>query len=212
MKPSFWADFCQKTAVCPLICLALCLSLPACSGAQAPNQPLPHQEGDTPAAPHAQVAIAPVWLPLRERLATDGISGPAVDALLATLPQPPTQSPMGRKIRELYQRKFFPKPSVKKRNLYYKGVVTQANAATCRRFVADNHTAFTLAEKQYGVFGKRIAHLPILLHHGRRFVFCGHLFFLTDLLFYISFKQIDFYGFFNYFINFQPVFYKYADF
>lgn len=151
MKPSFWADFCQKTAVCPLICLALCLSLPACSGAQAPNQPLPRQEGDTPAAPHAQVAIAPVWLPLRERLATDGISGPAVDALLATLPQTPTQSPMGRKIRELYQRKFFPKPSVKKRNLYYKGVVTQANAATCRRFVADNHTAFTLAEKQYGV-------------------------------------------------------------
>ena len=61
-----------------------------------------------------QAAIAPCWLPLAERLKADGLSGPRVDALLATLAPTPTQSPMGRKIRELYRRRFLPRPSTAK--------------------------------------------------------------------------------------------------
>ena len=39
-------------------------------------------------------AVAPVWQPLAARLAADGLSGPRVNALLATLNPTPTQSPM----------------------------------------------------------------------------------------------------------------------
>lgn len=102
----------------------------------------------TPPAP----GIAPVWLPLYQRLAKNGISGPEVDALLAQLPPTPTQSPMGRKISELYQKQFFPRPkSAKPRDKYYKGVVTQANAALCRDFIAQHRSAFEAANARFGV-------------------------------------------------------------
>lgn len=101
-----------------------------------------------PSAP----AVAPAWQELSRRLAADGISGPQVDALLAGLPATPTQSPMGRKIKALYNRKFFPAPpSDKPLAQYYKGVVTDANARLCRRFITANSTAFRQAEQRYGV-------------------------------------------------------------
>lgn len=97
-------------------------------------------------------ALAPVWRPLAERLAADGLSGPRVDALLATLSATPSQSPMGRKMRELYMRRFFPKPSSgKPASRYYKGVVTQKNARLCRDFIGANAQAFVHAEARYGV-------------------------------------------------------------
>ena len=97
-------------------------------------------------------AIAPAWKPLADRLAADGLSGPRVDALLATLSATPTQSPMGRKMRELYNRKFFPKPpSTAPAALYYKGVLTEANAQLCRDFVAQNKRAFDQASARFGV-------------------------------------------------------------
>lgn len=97
-------------------------------------------------------AIAPAWRPLADRLAADGLSGPRVDALLATLSATPTQSPMGRKMRELYNRKFFPKPpSTAPAALYYKGVLTDANVQLCRQFVAQNKRAFDQAEARFGV-------------------------------------------------------------
>lgn len=97
-------------------------------------------------------AVAPVWRPLAERLAADGLAGPRVDALLATLAATPSQSPMGRKMRELYMRRFFPKPpSGKPAPLYYKGVVTEKNARLCREFIAANPQAFARAEARYGV-------------------------------------------------------------
>ena len=96
--------------------------------------------------------IAPAWQPLAARLAADGLSGPRVDALLATLNATPTQSPMGRKMRELYNRKFFPKPpSTTPAAQYYKGVLTEANAQLCRDFVAQNKRAFDQASARYGV-------------------------------------------------------------
>ena len=97
-------------------------------------------------------AVAPVWQPLAARLAADGLSGPRVNALLATLNPTPTQSPMGRKMRELYNRKFFPKPpSTAPAALYYKGVLTEANVQLCRQFVAQNKRAFDQANARYGV-------------------------------------------------------------
>lgn len=103
-------------------------------------------------APAPATEIAPCWQPLAARLKADGLSGPRVDALLATLAPTPTQSPMGRKIRELYRRRFLPKPpSAKPAPLYYKGVVTEANAALCRAFIAEHEAAFAAADARYGV-------------------------------------------------------------
>ena len=97
-------------------------------------------------------AVAPAWQDLSRRLAADGIAGPQVDALLAGLPATPTQSPMGRKIKALYNRKFFPAPpSDKPQAQYYKGVVTDANARLCRQFITANSKAFRQAEQRYGV-------------------------------------------------------------
>ena len=123
--------------------------------APEPAQPMP----PSVAAPAGQVenltgngAVAPAWRPLAERLAADGLAGPRVDALLSTLAATPSQSPMGRKMRALYMRRFFPKPpSGKPAPLYYKGVVTEKNARLCREFIAANPQAFALAEARYGV-------------------------------------------------------------
>jgi len=73
--------------------------------------------------------------------------------MLATLNATPTQSPMGRKMRELYMRKFFPKPptTTTPAPTYYKGVLTEANARLCRDFVAQNKAAFDNAAARYGV-------------------------------------------------------------
>lgn len=107
--------------------------------------------GQAMSSPVVARPMAAVWQPLAQRLAADGLSGSSVDALLATLPDQPTSSPMGRKMRELYRRAFYPRPASAHRVRYYKGVVTEAHAATCRRFVAENRGAFNLAETRYGV-------------------------------------------------------------
>lgn len=96
--------------------------------------------------------IAPVWDGLKRRLAADGLSGPSVDALLAQLAPVPTQLPMGRKIQELYKKKFFPKPKTGKTSeKYYKGVVTPASAALCSQFINEHQAAFSNAQRRYGV-------------------------------------------------------------
>lgn len=95
--------------------------------------------------------IAPCWQLLAARLKADGISGPKVDALLATLGTKPTQSPMGRKIRELYRRHFLLKPPAKPAPQYYKGVVTVPNAALCRDYIDAHKADFAAAESRYGV-------------------------------------------------------------
>lgn len=117
------------------------------TSATARQTPAPAMPSRVPAT-----AIAPRWHPLAARLKADGLSGPQVDALLATLAPTPSQSPMGRKIRELYKRRFLPRPpSAAPAPLYYKGVVTAANAALCRDFITAHRAAFTAAEERYGV-------------------------------------------------------------
>ena len=112
----------------------------------------PSYQQSQPQPAAGSAAIAPAWRPLADRLAADGLSGPRVDTLLATLSATPTQSPMGRKMRELYNRKFFPKPpSTAPAALYYKGVLTDANVQLCRQFVAQNKRAFDQAEARFGV-------------------------------------------------------------
>ncbi|MDE6735823.1 MAG: lytic murein transglycosylase, partial [Desulfovibrio sp.] len=122
----------------------------AAASTAAADEARPHPE--TLAADEAAGEIAPCWRPLAARLVADGLSGPRVDALLARLAPTPTQSPMGRKIRELYRRRFLPRPATAKpAPQYYKGVVTQANAALCRDFIAAHEAAFSAADARYGV-------------------------------------------------------------
>lgn len=135
--------------------LLLILTMAGCGNARVSSAP----EYRAPASPEfaapqraEDVAYAPVWNGLAKRLAADGLSGPRVDALLAGLGATPTQSPMGRKISELYQKRFFPRPkSSKPRQIYYKGVVTEANAELCRKFIAENREAFDNAYRRFGV-------------------------------------------------------------
>lgn len=132
---------------------SLCVLLAACGGSAVGAAGT-----DAEAAP-AQVnalaqenapVYAAVWQPLAKRLAADGLSGPAVDNLLATLSATPTQSPMGRKMRELYMRQFFPKPPAKALQ-YYKNVLTPENARRCREYIELHAADFAQAERRYGV-------------------------------------------------------------
>lgn len=96
--------------------------------------------------------LAPVWEGLEARLARDGVHGPEVTALLSQLPATPVQSPMGRKIRELYRRSFMPGTLPKvSRDTWYKGVVTEANARLCHNYIQEHRAAFNLAYERYGV-------------------------------------------------------------
>ena len=99
----------------------------------------------------AKQKLAPVWEALAIRLSSDGLPEFEVRKLLATLGNSPTQAPMGRKIRELYLRRFFPKPSINKSDRYYKGVVNTKNAETCREFVLKNEKTFSQAQHRYAV-------------------------------------------------------------
>ncbi len=114
------------------------------SGDQQNNRKLPQSVSHD--------AVAPVWLPLLNKLSRDGISGDGVIRLFATLPAIPTQSPMGRKIYALYKRKFLTQPQKNKKGIrYYKGVVTKDNALKCIKFIEDNRIAFESAERKYSV-------------------------------------------------------------
>lgn len=105
-----------------------------------------------PQAAATSTQVAPVWQNLAARLVRDGLSAAEVDRLLAQLPATPTQSPMGRKISELYQKRFFPRPKGSRQpQKYYKGVVTEANAQLCRDYIDQHSRAFALAMQKYGV-------------------------------------------------------------
>lgn len=99
-----------------------------------------------------QGGLAPAWAGLAKRLAADGIQGPEVNALLATLPSTPVQAPMGRKIQELYRLKFVPGARKKvSSTTFYKGVVSEANALKCRQYIGEHQQAFNDAFERYGV-------------------------------------------------------------
>ncbi|MBR4741883.1 MAG: lytic murein transglycosylase [Desulfovibrio sp.] len=89
------------------------------------------------------------WQELTQKLARDGLSGQPYQELLSLLPATPTQSPMGRKIFDLYQRKFYPKQVVERE--FYPGVVTDENAKTCLAYMRKHAQWFDLAQNKYGV-------------------------------------------------------------
>lgn len=139
------------------------VDLPATDGVKADSR---SEAADTPvnpgfqSAPAAQTqadapspSVAPVWQPLAQRLAADGLSGPRVDALLSTLAPTPSQSPMGRKMLELYKSRFMPRPpsTTPPAEKYYKGVVTEQNARLCRDFIANHKLAFSQSQARFGV-------------------------------------------------------------
>lgn len=138
-------------------------SAPAPSGMAAPDAGSPAPSGSpgvpgTPAAPQAAqpMTLAPQWRPLLQRLAAEGMAGPEMEALFIRMGTP-TQDPMGRKVRELYMRKFVPPtprdpnlPPLPKRTVY-KNVITPENVQRCRQFLQDNAPAFALAEMRYKV-------------------------------------------------------------
>jgi len=141
------------------VCLLLLVfALLAACGSAAGSQSVPVDDtGTDPAvalpspASRANHHLPPVWQPLAARLAADGLDGPAVDALLATLPSEPSQDPMGRKMRELYRSKFLAQPAHKLPEVrYYKGVVTASNARLCQDFMTAHPAAFRQA-RRYGV-------------------------------------------------------------
>ena len=145
-----------------LLGCALCVF--ACARAHAGDAPLAPAASATVTAPPSpaivpggsaappQSAPAPVWAPLLARLQADGLSGPDVNALFASLPSSLTQDPMGRKVRALYRRAFIPRPAGRgKAPRLYEGVVTEANALRCRAYLREHAAAFEAAQQRYQV-------------------------------------------------------------
>lgn len=106
--------------------------------------------------------IPAAWLPLYQRLRGDGLDGPDLPVLFASIGTP-SQEPMGRKIKELYTKAFAPKPKPKPqqpsaqptkpkpRPQVYPGVITPANVEKCRAFLEQNKAAFDYSERTFGV-------------------------------------------------------------
>lgn len=130
---------------------------PAAGPQHAPSS-TPQGEAKGAQAPPLQKEqrLGVAWLPLLQRLAADGISGPDIDAYFLAFGPAPTQDPMGRKVRELYTSKFLkppPDPNAPKvpRPTLYKNVVTPENVAQCRAFLETHAATMALAELRYGV-------------------------------------------------------------
>ena len=131
--------------------LLLCLTtLPACAAQKAKDAHLSSGADIGNVSSHG--LIAPEWQHLQKRLAADGLAGPEVDSLLASL-GPKSSAPMGRKMTELYKKNFLPSPTPPKKPSadVYKGVVTAKNADKCLAFMQKQKGAFARAEKKYGV-------------------------------------------------------------
>jgi len=108
-----------------------------------------------------------LWDDLEARLLADGFAVQNTDAWFQRLDLPPSLSPMGTKVRELYTSKFLPKK--KEQNArkgsnkktagtslavprpWFKDVVTTANARRCLDFIKQHQVAFIDAENRYRV-------------------------------------------------------------
>lgn len=137
--------------------LAACGNAPKTAARDASGETVPQPAPRSAPDPVAEGSAADVtqlascWVPLQRRLVADGLPAGEVEKYLAALAPTPTQSPMGRKMLELYRRKFFPPAPKTQQQRYYKGVVTEANAVLCRDFIKNHERAFELAQKRYGV-------------------------------------------------------------
>lgn len=115
------------------------------------------QQAAQAVAPVASSGLPVLWQPLAARLAADGLYGADVEAALLQIGNVPSEDPMGRKITELYKRKFVappPKdPNAPKAppQTVYKDSVTPENIEKCREFLKQNAAAFAKAQRIYGV-------------------------------------------------------------
>ena len=125
-------------------------------GAQAQPPQYPSYQGS-----YTGTAIHPAWLPLYQRLRADGLDGPDLPVLFASMGMP-SQDPMGRKIKELYTKAFAPKPKpappsakpaapARPKPLVYACVITSGNVEKCRAFLEANKPAYDYAERTFGV-------------------------------------------------------------
>ena len=108
------------------------------SGVQVQPPQYPSYQGS-----YTNGAIPSAWLPLYQRLRADGLDGPDLPALFASMGTP-SQDPMGRKIKELYTKAFAPKPKptppsskpttpARPKPLVYPGVITAGTTGqTCQ--------------------------------------------------------------------------------
>lgn len=108
-----------------------------------------------------------LWEELSARLQHDGFSPQKTKVLFQSLDIPPSLTPMGMKVRELYTSKYLSQPPKRlpqkeekkksKRNSlgipgpWFKDIVNNANARRCLNFIKQHQTAFIDAENRYGV-------------------------------------------------------------
>ncbi len=149
----------------------LCLSLGACAGQTHTSQSSASfaESGWSDSDNSWQEA----WKELSVQLQKDGLDPQKTQELFARLNTPPSQEPMGEKIKELYSALYLPKaktekPAQKRKKAkvkakkkpvdtlgipgpWFNGVVTKANAQKCLDFIQANYSAFARAERRYGV-------------------------------------------------------------
>ncbi|MDD2966335.1 MAG: lytic murein transglycosylase [Desulfovibrionaceae bacterium] len=146
----------RRLAQCGLF-LCMCLYAGLCAAEEAkPSAAAPATEAAEGAVTAAMpTEPAPVWQPLIKRLEAEGQNKTALTIMFAGLPDSMTQSPMGRKVLELYRSKFvLTKPDgspAKPRPKYYPGTITEKHALLCRNFLKEYSAAFDQAEQQTGV-------------------------------------------------------------
>ena len=150
---------------CALVLLGLlALSLSACSPKQSlqSEQILTDSQVERSGQEYGSMTSwRDTWQRLSARLQQDGLNANKTSALFARLDMPPSPVPMGVKVKELYSNKFLPKPKARPQKPFetklgipgpwFKGVVTAANAKTCRDFMDKHAVAFARAELNYGV-------------------------------------------------------------
>jgi len=146
----------------------LAFALSACAGkAVSPRETLPGlTDSQLESSVNGQQLYAgsswrDTWLQLSGRLQQDGLDPGRTRALFARLDMPPSPIPMGAKVRELYTSAYLPRPKARPPKAvetklgipgpWFKGVVTRANALTCRAFMEKHAMAFARAELRYGV-------------------------------------------------------------
>ncbi len=136
------------------LCLTGCADAGAMPGAADAAAPAPVvRDASASRSATTQYVVPPEWEALRDALAADGLSGPIVDRLLASL-GPRSQAPMGRKMVELYRKTFLSSPEPRKKSglpPVYKGVVTERNADLCLAYIKEHMQAFHRAARVTGV-------------------------------------------------------------
>ena len=140
----------------------LALSLSACSVKNTPPSVQPDSRLESsPADDLSASSWHEKWQKLSAKLQRDGLDSRRTGELFARLDMPPSPVPMGVKVKELYSNKFLPRPKARPQKAFetklgipgpwFKGVVTTANARTCREFMDKHAVAFARSELNSGV-------------------------------------------------------------